>query len=111
MEDFYDSMDTKTKAYCITITSVVVLATTLVALSFGSVEPTEYAIIYNSITKNIDQENIYEGGLQWVGLFHSFLTYPRIHKTVEFSDNSEAQQKALLTRTQEGLELQLHFAF
>jgi hypothetical protein len=54
MADFFDRMDTKTKIYCGTITSIVVLATAIVALSFGTIEPTEYAIAYNSISKNID---------------------------------------------------------
>jgi len=104
-------MDSKTKFWCITITLSVALATSLIAMSFGSVEPTEYAIKYNVISKNVDHENIYEGGLQWIGLFNNFVTYPRIHTSIEFSDNQEAQTKPLQSRTFEGLELTLHFAF
>ena len=106
-----DQMDRKTKVYCCSITSVIVVATALVAVSFGTVEPTEYGILYNTISKQIDKENIYEGGLQYVGLFNSLITFPSIHKTIEFSDDKAAQSKPLRTRTQEGLELALHFAF
>ena len=52
-----------------------------------------------------------EGGLHWVGLFSSLIHFPSIHKSIEFSDDSAAQQTALSTRTKEGLELHLHFAF
>lgn len=52
-----------------------------------------------------------EGGLHWVGLFYSLIHFPSIHKSIEFSDDAAAQQTALSTRTKEGLELHLHFAF
>jgi hypothetical protein len=83
----------------------------MIAVSFGTLEPTEYGIVYNSISKSVDTENIYEGGLQFIGLFNRFIAYPRIQKSIEFSDNVEAQSDALQTRTQEGLALTLHFAF
>ena len=51
------------------------------------------------------------GGLHWVGLFYSLIHFPAIHKSIEFSDDAAAQQTALSTRTKEGLELHLHFAF
>jgi hypothetical protein len=111
MEECFDSMDTKTKCVCATITTIVTLLVLVLAMSFGTVEPTEYGILYNSVSKQIDKETVYEGGLQYVGLFNHVIAYPRIQKTIEFSDNSGAQQKALQTRTQEGLELTLHFAF
>lgn len=64
MDDFEClDMDRKTKVMCCSITSIVVLATTLIAMSFGTVEPTEYGILYNILSKQIDHENIYEGGL------------------------------------------------
>lgn len=87
MEDCLDSMDTKTKCMCVTITTVVTLLVLVLALSFGTVEPTEYGILYNSISKQIDLETVYEGGLQYVGVFNHVIAYPRIQKTIEFSDN------------------------
>ena len=113
MEDFecLDRFDKKTKIYCVSISAVVVLLTALTVVSFGVVEPTEYGIIYNRISKNIDQKNVYEGGLHFIGPFNKLITYPKIYKTIEFSDNKEANVPALSTRTQEGLELKLHFAF
>jgi len=54
---------------------------------------------------------VLEGGLHWVGLFYSLIHFPAIHKNIEFSDDVSAQQVALRTRTEEGLELHLHCAF
>lgn len=86
MEDCFDSMDTKTKCICVSVTSLVVLITTILLFSFGAIEPTEYGILYNSVSKSIDTENVYEGGLQFIGLFNSIKTYPSIQMTIEFSD-------------------------
>lgn len=86
-----NGMDTKTKVYCCVITTGVIIVMILVVLSFGSVSPTEYGILYNSITKQVDQTNIYGGGLMYIGFFNTIITFPRIHRTIEFSDNKEAQ--------------------
>ena len=82
-----------------------------IAVAIEGVEPTEYAIIRNNLDQGIDQTEILEGGLHWVGLFSSLIHFPSIHKSIEFSDDKDAQQKALSTRTKEGLELHIHFAF
>ena len=82
-----------------------------IAVAIEGVEPTEFAIIRNNLDQGIDQTEILEGGLHWVGLFSSLIHFPSIHKSIEFSDDSAAQQKALSTRTKEGLELHVHFAF
>ena len=74
-------------------------------------EPTEYGIIYNTISKQIDNHTIYSEGLQFAGLFNRIYTFPKIHKTIEFSKDSSSQEEPLDTRTQEGLELKLYFAF
>lgn len=61
--DFLDNFDKKTKVLCASISSVVILITVLVGISFGAVEPTEYGILYNTISKQIDIDTILEGGL------------------------------------------------
>lgn len=82
-----------------------------IAVAIEGVEPTEYALIRNNLSQSINEEEVLEGGLHWVGLFYSLIHFPSIHKSIEFSSSSNAQQKQLNTRTKEGLELQLHFAF
>ena len=63
MEDCFENVDGKTQCVCCTITSLIVLVTAALAFSFGSVEPTEYGILYNRITKRIDEVNIQDSGL------------------------------------------------
>jgi hypothetical protein len=111
MEDIFSNLDNKTKICCVSVTSLVLMLTVGMVLSFGAVEPTEYGILYNTISKKIDNTNVYEGGLQYVGLFNTLITFPSIHKTIEFSSDPDASAPELKTRTKEGLELSLHFAF
>ena len=68
-----------------TTTIGVIVATIVLAMSFGAIEPTEYGILYNKISKNIDSHNVQEGGLQFIGPFTSLVKFPRTHQVVEFS--------------------------
>jgi len=111
MDDCFGHMDTKTKCCCMTMTISVLIVTILTAFSFGSIEPTEYGILYSKLYKEIDGVNVQEGGLQFVGPFTSLIKFPRTHQVIEFSDYRGANQQALSTRTAEGLELQLHVSF
>ena len=90
MDDCFENVDGKTKFLCISISSVVVLITGLIAFSFGAVEPTEYGIMYNRLTKNLDTSSIHEGGLQFIGPANTLIKFPRTHKVVEFSDFNNA---------------------
>ncbi len=54
MDNLLDNVDNKTKVYCIAISLVMLLSTVIVAMSFGTVEPTEYGLTYNSVSKNIN---------------------------------------------------------
>lgn len=62
-----------------------------IAVAIEGVEPTEYAIIRNNLLQDIDQEDVLEGGLHWVGLFHSLIHFPSIHNSIEFSDDASSQ--------------------
>lgn len=82
-----------------------------IAVAIEGVEPTEYAIIRNNLSQDINQEEVLEGGLHWVGLFYSLIHFPSIHKSIEFSSDPSAQSSQLSTRTKEGLELHIHASF
>ena len=92
MNDCFGNMDAKTKCCCITMTITVLIVTILTALSFGSIEPTEYGILYSKLYKEIDKVNVQEGGLQFVGPFTSLIKFPRTHQVIEFSDYRGANQ-------------------
>lgn len=63
MDEFLANFDGKTKLLCCFVTSIVVTMTVIVGISFSAVEPTEYGILYNTITKQLDTDTILEGGL------------------------------------------------
>ena len=63
MDDCLGNLDNKTKFCCLTTTTLVLLLTIGMVLSFGAVEPTEFGILYNTFSKKIDNNTIYEGGL------------------------------------------------
>ena len=107
----FSNMSSGTRCSLLSLCLGFVALIVYIAVAIEGVEPTEYAIIRNNLTQDIDQDEVLEGGLHWVGLFYSLIHFPSIHKSIEFSDDSAAQQTALSTRTKEGLELHLHFAF
>ena len=68
-----------------------------IAVAIEGVEPTEFAIIRNNLSQDINQDEILEGGLHWVGLFYSLIHFTSTHKSIEFSD--DASLASLKTRT------------
>lgn len=89
---------------------IVSLTVILVIMAHGVVEPTEWAIKRDKISQNIDTKNVWTGGRHYIGLFSAFVTYPAIQVPIEFSDSRTATRTKLNTRTQEGLDLSLHFS-
>jgi regulator of protease activity HflC (stomatin/prohibitin superfamily) len=83
----------------------------ILALSWDTVEPIEWGLKYNSISKSITNETIYDGGRYLIWPFHSFIDFPRALKTIEFSTRRGANAQPLRTRTAEGLALGLHISF
>ena len=110
MDDCFEDMDGKSKLICCSVSTLIVAVTTCLIFSFASIEPTEYAITENWVSKNIGDE-VLDGGLQFVGVFNEVHKYPATQVLLEFSDTSDSIDLPLETRTQEGLELTLHFAF
>jgi hypothetical protein len=79
MDDCLDNA--KSKCICVSICTVFVVLISMLAFSWGTVEPTEYGILYNTISKQIDEDplNIYEGGISFTGPFSKLITFPRTH--------------------------------
>lgn len=47
----------------------------LLLVSIGTVEPIEYGIVYNAISKTVNTENVYPGGWYFIGPINSFITF------------------------------------
>jgi hypothetical protein len=65
------------------------LGVILLLLSMDSIEPLEFGITYNKITKMIGTE-VYENGRYLIGPWNSFIIYPANLVTVEFSDSRKS---------------------
>jgi regulator of protease activity HflC (stomatin/prohibitin superfamily) len=75
-----------------------------------TIDPLQYGITINKISKSIGTET-YENGRYIIGPFNSFIRYPANLVTYEFSDSRTADSAPLETRTQEGLSLVLCVSF
>jgi len=82
----------------------------ILLMCWDPVEPTDYALIYNSISKNVDSQ-VYEGGRYFLFFTNSFVSFPKTLVSIEFSDSQNSQAPGLQTRTKEGLALTLHISF
>ena len=87
------------------------IAIILFACSFSVVEPTEWGIIYNNISKSVNKEEVYDGGRYCIGFTKSFVRFPKTQQSVEVSVQPWAVSGPLRTRTQEGLALSLSINF
>lgn len=63
------------KALCGCCVTVVAVILGIVGLAFcaGTVEPIQYGLKYNTISKNIDNTEVYEGGWYIIGPFNKFI--------------------------------------
>jgi regulator of protease activity HflC (stomatin/prohibitin superfamily) len=93
-------------ATCVVLSLIVIL----LLISMDSIEPLNYGIQYNKITKSISTET-YENGRYIMLPWKTFITYPSNLVTIEFSDNRGATAEPLQTRTIEGLGLTLYVSF
>lgn len=83
----------------------------LMMLSIGTLTPLQYGLTMNLITRQIDPENVYEGGRHLIGPYKSFVSFPSTRVTLSFTNKKDSTQGPLTTRTKDGLELTLQLAF
>ena len=95
---------------CIGIFGFIILLFFYLLISMDCVEPLEYGLPYNRLTKNIGTE-VYDSGRYILNPFKSFLIYPANLVTIEFSNSKGATAEPLQTRTGEGLGLTLSVSF
>jgi hypothetical protein len=70
---------------CCAIVSIIVIVAGL-AFCAGTVEPIAYGLKYNSISKNIAEQTVYDGGWYIIGPFNKFIQFPKTQINVDFSD-------------------------
>jgi len=99
----------QTLVFCCTIISAITLFI-LILSSFSSLEFNEYGLDYSGITKEINPKP-YTAGIFFLGIGHSFITFPKTVQTLEFSKERTANSAPLQSRTSDGLEVILEISF
>ena len=94
-------LENNPKLACYIITGIVSIALVVggVAWSAGTVEPIEFGLKYNSISKSVDESRTYPGGWYLIGPFNTFITYPSTNINVDFSDLAGSKSPPLSTRS------------
>ena len=62
--------------FCVTVVAIIVAIAGL-AYCAGTVEPIQYGLKYNTLSKNIEGVHVYEGGWYIIGPFNKFIQFPR----------------------------------
>ena len=108
MEDFFRY---NKRGVCILITVIVTLVLLLVVLliSVDTVEPTEYALKYSSISRKPDYTFVYTGGWYIIGPFNKFLTFPATEVNLDFA-NLEGAKSTPITTTVEQSSVTISFS-
>lgn len=88
--DSFGRMSNGKRCTLLSVCTLLVATIVYVAVAIEGVEPTEYAIIKNNISQDVNQKLVLEGGLHWVGVFYSLIHFPAIHKSIEFSNEKGA---------------------
>lgn len=79
-------------------------------LSIGTVEPIEYGILYNAVTKTVNADTVYPGGWYFIGPLNSFITFSSTKQNIDFTDYENAQAKPILVKDNDGQEMRLSFS-
>ncbi|CAG9317718.1 unnamed protein product [Blepharisma stoltei] len=103
-------MDRKTLIILGLIGAALLVTAILLAVSFDSVEYTEYGLDYSSISKSVGTSP-YLGGIYLLGIGHSFIKFPRTVLTIDFSNDAKSDRPQIESRTSDGLEVLLEISF
>lgn len=82
----------------------------IIALSFDSIEYTEYGLDYSSVSKTVGKTP-FLGGIYLLGVGHSFIKFPRTVQTIDFSNSQGSDRPQIESRTNDGLEVLLEISF
>merc|ERR1712151_277594 len=82
----------------------------LFILGFSTLSPTEIGLDYSWISKSVNKKS-YDNGFYFLGIGHSFIKYPKMVQTIEFSKDRGADAAPLQSRTKDGLEVVIEISF
>lgn len=105
----------------LTCLALVIVAVVLIAVSFAQLGPNEYGLEYDAVSQTLNSR-VYQGGTYFLGVGHSFITYPRQQQTVMYASTpvtptgggnqvAGSDGPAVACRTNDGLPVLISFAF
>ena len=98
---------------------VLIASAIMVGCSFGVLDPTQFALDYDTVNFQIADDTLYTGGRHFIGLGHKFIVFPNTLQTVrmgsasseEGGDGETVKTSSLLARTEDGLQVTLDISF
>jgi hypothetical protein len=69
---------------CFICCFIIILITMMVCVD--TIEPIEYGVKYNSVSRTIDDKTIYDNGWYFTGPTNSFVTFPKTQVNMDFTD-------------------------
>ena len=89
--------------------AAIILSIAGLAYCAGTVEPIEYGLKYNTLSKNIDNSGVYEGGWYIIGPFNKFISFPRTQVNVDFATFANSKKGPIDVRS--GVPITMSFSF
>lgn len=75
------------------------LIVTIISMSFDTITPTEYGLLKNTMTGEVNFDTVYVNGRHMVGPLQRFLRFPAERKTLSYGNQSRDSQIAIPART------------
>jgi len=91
-----------------------IIWSSLLGVSFDTIEPTECGILYDGSLQRLEQTKLYYEGRYLVGLGKKFLHFPTTRQTIRYGASFSDDYwwgGTLITRSQDGLQLELDVSF
>lgn len=108
-------MEAGTKwALCCTIgCSLMIIWSSLLGVSFDTIEPTECGILYDGSLQRLEQTDLWFEGRYLVGLGKKFIKFPTTLQTIRYGafDSEYRFGGSLITRSLDGLQMSIDVAF
>ena len=95
-------------ACCCCCCLVVVFIVLLTCVS--TIEPIEYGIVYNSFSKKIDKDKVYDGGWHWLSPISSFYTFPATLVNLDFTEFPGSASVPINLKDQDGQQMKLQLS-
>jgi regulator of protease activity HflC (stomatin/prohibitin superfamily) len=99
--------------------AVLIASAIMLGCSFGVLDPTQFALDYDTVNFQINENALYTGGRHFIGLGHTFIIFPKTLQTCRMGtfeggeevDGETFTTSSLQARTEDGLQVTLDISF